>query len=180
MATTATDLYSRAASMFGKTDLGSVAWPYGVADPDRFGYRDPDGPARYEERLRDRRAAQEVVTEWAEQHGLKKSRVGCCPLWLLRRSSRRCTSLVNRCTRYGSSTPDSGWLDHLTSWTRGGKPAVLTSAPYQVSEEDEARLAWWTQEHPRLRVAHGTGWYGLGTTQIVMWRSDLIAMVAPA
>ncbi|MGO4427180.1 hypothetical protein AB4Z54_52875 [Streptomyces sp. MCAF7] len=57
---------------------------------------------------------------------------------------------------------------------------MITSAPYSVSAEAEARLAWWVQEDPRLRVARRTGWYGLGTTQIVMWRSDLVASVDPA
>lgn len=180
MTAAAPDLYARAAAMFGKTHKGGVAWPCGVADPDRFGYDGPDGSARYQERMEDRRAAQLVVTDWAERYGLKKSEAGCCPLWLRRRVSRRCTSQVNRCTRYGGETPDRGWLDHHTAWTMGGRPAVLTSAPYGVAEGDEARLAWWMQEDSRLRVARGTGWYGFGTTQIVMWRSDLITTVSPA
>ncbi|WP_432038696.1 hypothetical protein [Streptomyces cucumeris] len=174
------DLYTRAALVFGKTDRGGIAWPYGVADPDRSNYRGPNGPTEYEERLKDRRIAQRVVTEWAERHGLKKSTTGCCPLWLLRRVSRRCTSTVIPCTHYGSSTPDRGWLDHLTAWTKNGKPAALTSAPYSLPASDEARLTWWTQEDPRLHVARGKGWYGLSTTQIVMWRSDLLAALDPA
>ncbi|MDX3232540.1 hypothetical protein [Streptomyces sp. ME19-01-6] len=178
MTAAGSDLYARAVPIFGKTHLGGVAWPYGVADPDRSHYRKDDSPARYKEALRDRRAAQRVVTEWAERFGLKQSEAGCCPVWLQRSVSRRC--VPERCTHYGNSDPDRRWLDHLTSWTKAGKPAVLTSAPYQVSKDDEARLAWWTQEDSRLCLARGTGWYGFDTTQIVMWRSDLIATVDPA
>jgi hypothetical protein len=171
------DLYTRAVAAFGENDLGGVAWPYGVSDPDRFNYRGEDGPAQYEERLKDRRQAQRVVTEWAERHGLKKSDEGCCPLWLGRRGSQHYRDARDECGRYGSHTPDRGWLDHFTAWIHGGKPAVITSAPYSVSENEEARIAWWLREDPRLRIARGTGWYGFGTTQIVVWRSDIIPVV---
>ncbi|WP_031080801.1 hypothetical protein [Streptomyces sp. NRRL S-118] len=58
--------------------------------------------------------------------------------------------------------------------------AVITSAPYHVLDTDEDRLSWWRQHDQRLRVARGEGWYGYGTTQIVMWRADILADVDPA
>ncbi|MEU0355251.1 hypothetical protein [Streptomyces cyaneofuscatus] len=54
------------------------------------------------------------------------------------------------------------------------RPAGLTSALYDVSPESRERLSWWTRSVPELRVARGTGYYGFGTNQIVMWRSDVL------
>ena len=168
-------LHTRAVRVFGTDHQGRPFWPYGVADPDKSNYRNDPDSARYDEALKRARSAQLLVTEWAEDHGLKTSETGCCPHWLTRKVSRRCSSQSVPCTHYESPGPDRGWLDHLTAWTKNGKPAILTSAPYDISEEDEQRLAWWRQHDSRLTVARGgEGWYGYGTTQIIMWRSDLL------
>ncbi|MFH8371420.1 hypothetical protein [Streptomyces sp. NPDC018031] len=174
------DIYTRATAIFGKASGGGIRWPYGVADPCRSNYPKPEDAERYEEVLRSRRAAQQLVVEWAGKYGLKTSDSGCCPQWLQRRASRRCMS--DACTHYGSSTsaPDHGWLDHMTAWLQNGKPVAITSAPYSISKDDEQRFAWWQQHDPRLRVASGTGWYGFGTTQIIVWRSDLVTTMEPA
>ncbi|OQD51852.1 hypothetical protein BM536_037700 [Streptomyces phaeoluteigriseus] len=69
-------------------------------------------------------------------------------------------------------------MDHTITWLKDGRPAVITTAPYEIYEEDEARLQYWQQHDPRLQVARGHGWYGYDTTQIVLWRTDRITAVA--
>ncbi|WP_327266567.1 hypothetical protein OG444_38750 [Streptomyces sp. NBC_01232] len=165
-------LADRAAAVFGR-ESGRVRWPYGMQPPAPPRTRTDEALARYEAALAQRRAAQEQITTWAESLGLRHSQFGCCPRWLQRQRSSRCRPWA--CTQYGGSGPDHDWLDHLLAWTRRGKPAAITSAPYSVGAQDAARLTWWTGEDPRLSFGLGTGWYGSGTTQIVMWRTDLVA-----
>ncbi|MBC2868549.1 hypothetical protein [Streptomyces mexicanus] len=176
-----TDLHDRAAAVLG-TEEGRVRWPYGMS-PIHPSEKRKD-PERYEQRRAQRLAGQEAMVSWAEHYGLKYSEAGCCPFWLQGKTSRRCRPYgphANRCTRYGTHV-DQDWLDHAVGWLKGGRPAVLTSAPYGLEYITEApeRLAYWQQEDPRLQVVQGTGWYGHGTTQIVMWRTDILDEVAPA
>jgi len=173
------DLYDRAVVVLGRAGHG-VRWPYGM---EPLGYRerrrDPEG---YEQRAAEMQARQEVIVAWAERHGLRLSPVGCCPLWLGRTTSRRCTAdWGSQCTRHGSPSPDRGWLDHAVTWLKGSRPAAITSAPYYIGPEDEQRLEYWQQQaDPQLQVVRGTGWYGFTTTQIVMWRTDRIQLVEAA
>ncbi|MDT0307317.1 hypothetical protein RM780_10115 [Streptomyces sp. DSM 44917] len=38
---------------------------------------------------------------------------------------------------------------------------------------------FWTKRDSRLRFTRGgEGWYGLGTTQLIMWRCDRVAHVS--
>ncbi|MFB7275408.1 hypothetical protein [Streptomyces sp. NPDC056244] len=168
------DLATRASAVLDGSP-GQVEWPYGLVTAARSAYKTQ---ADFEEAIRDRRMAQYVLVAWAEEHGLRQSSTGCCPRWLQRRASRRCA--VGNCTRYGPSARDSRWLDHTTAWLFDGRPAVLTSAPYSVQAEDDEHLRRWTTEDSRLRTTRGTGWYGFGTTQIVLWRADLLDTVVPA
>lgn len=163
------DLQTRATRLFGRAVGGGVAWPYGLSTPARRTYR--GRPAEYEEVLQGRLAAQETITAWAEKGGLRRSPAGCCPHWLQRPSSRRCRN--GGCTHFDAPALDCGWMDHTIAWLYGGRPAALTSAPYGVTQEHRARLSWWTQQHPALSTTQGVGWYGFGTTQIVMWRTDI-------
>lgn len=178
------DLYPRAVQIFGTATGGGVDWPYGIAAPSRRNYRRDETPDRYEAAVKDRRAAQEKVTAWAERYGLPQSKSDCCPRWLQLRRSRSCTLGAGRCTRYGTGDTrahDRHWLDHATFWTRDQAPAVITSAPYSIDEDDRIRLAWWLEQDPRLRMAYGgEGWYGFGTRQVVMWRTDVLEAVALA
>ncbi|MDH2392969.1 hypothetical protein QCN29_30170 [Streptomyces sp. HNM0663] len=87
---------------------------------------------------------------------------------------------MGNCSRYDAPTADAPWLDHTVAWLRDGGPAALTSAPYGLSPMDVARLEWWPQQDPRLHVARGTGWYGFTTTQVVVWRYDILGDVEPA
>lgn len=165
-------LRKRADRVFG----GAGGWPYGLYMPLRDPRVEPERVAEIRERVSH---GQRVIVEWAERYGLRASDTGCCPRWLLRNGSRSCMS--DRCTRFGGGeTPDCSWLDHKTAWIRDRRPVALTSAPYGVSEHDERRLALWLRESPELRVTQGVGWYGLGTTQIVMWRADRIGPMEAA
>ncbi|MFD4862132.1 hypothetical protein [Streptomyces atratus] len=167
---------SRALAIFGKNDFGDVDWPYGVAvmrRPSKW------SDERYREHVESREEAQQLVLEWAEKHGFKHNTIACCPYWLTRKVSRRCapTSRGDRCTRYGSTPPDQHWLDHGSGWTLNGRPAAMTSAPYEIDEGDHARLAHWTGQG--MNVAYGEGWYGFTTQQVVIWFPDRIPTVTP-
>ncbi|MFH8620174.1 hypothetical protein ACH4E8_34540 [Streptomyces sp. NPDC017979] len=174
------NLYDRAAVVLGQDECG-IRWPYGLTPPPpRLRHADP---AEYDERALRARARQEVVVAWAERYGLRLSEAGCCPLWLRRDNNQPCRPRYEDggpCTRYGTPHLDSGWMDHQLAWLKDARPAVLTAAPYEVDERDESRLAYWERTDARLRVARGAGWYGFGTEQIVMWRSDLLTDVLPA
>jgi hypothetical protein len=176
-----TDLYDRAAAVLGTTSDG-IRWPYGMGPPHRSEKR--KDPEKYEQRLVQELAKAEVMVSWAERYGLKYSPAGCCPFWLQGTVSRRCRpygSHKDRCTRYGTGI-DQSWLDHAVGWLKDGRPAALTSAPYNLEHITEAseRLAYWQQEDDRLQTAIGTGWYGFATTQIVVWRTDRVEDVQPA
>lgn len=175
------DLYARARKIFGSMD-GRICWPYNLGIPPKRAFRNDPTPERYEGLVRRAQKAQLIIVEWAEQYGFKESGSGCCPWWLRGNVSRRCNLSSDACTRYGSGStiPDHYWLDHPIFWLKDGRPAAITSAPYQVSAGDEDRIRWWLSEDSRLRVAYGTGWYGFGTRQILMWRTDRIDVVAPA
>ncbi|MEU2078609.1 hypothetical protein [Streptomyces sp. NPDC013489] len=174
------ELYDRAAAVLGVDERG-IRWPYGLEPPPRSLRR--TDPAAYEERSARMRERQAVLVAWAEEFGLKLSEMGCCPLWLRREASQRCRPNFRAgdpCTHYGTPHPDSSWLDHTSSWLKDARPAALTAAPYEIDERDEQRLAHWERTDTRLRTATGTGWYGHGSTQIVLWRTDRVAGIRPA
>lgn len=167
-----TELNDRAAKIFRRD--GQWCWPYGMSAPGRdLRKRNPE---QYEFHIRRVELGQRLIVEWAESYGLRTSDRGCCPRWLQGKVSRQCYP-ESRCTRSGV---DSRWLDHPIYWLRDGRPAAITSAPYHISDDDEARLGWWLLEDPRLELGKGTGWYGMGTTQILLWRSDRIEHMEPA
>lgn len=124
--------------------------------------------------------AQRVIVEWADRYELKRSDKGCCPRWLQRNASRSCHN--EACGKYGSGVrTDYGWLDHHIAWLFEGKPAAITSAPYGLGDKSMERLDWWQREDPRLSVAiGGEGWYGHGSIQVLMWRSDRISLMETA
>ncbi|WP_331725881.1 hypothetical protein [Streptomyces sp. NBC_00470] len=174
------DFYDRAAAVLGEGECG-IRWPYGL-EPPPPSLRRADRAA-YDAQAAKARDRQETMLAWAECYGLRLSPAGCCPLWLRRGASQRCRPsyrLGDPCTRYGTPHPDSGWMDHQTAWLKDSRPAAVTAAPYGIGEQDEQRLEYWEQLDERLRVARGTGWYGLGTEQILMWRRDRVAEMRPA
>lgn len=61
--------------------------------------------------------------------------------------------------------PASHWADHVTGWTRDGRPAVLVSQPY-TQPTVEGITADLAEECPgvTVRVDPAGGWYGHGTS----------------
>ncbi|WDT90773.1 hypothetical protein H0E86_03930 [Streptomyces sp. SCSIO-PteL053] len=168
------DFNSRAAAIFGTTE-GAISWPYGLSTP--HPRRSGLSGERLAEATRHAETAQKTIVEWAEHHGLRYTSVGCCQLWLLRTTSRRCPD--GACRNNGGL--DYVWLDHANGWFKDGRPAALTSAPYSSNyNEENVEIRQCLDSDVRLRVAFGAGWYGHGTTQIALWRTDRITDVSPA
>ncbi|MFI1741481.1 hypothetical protein [Streptomyces sioyaensis] len=166
------DLEIRASKIF-KKQQGEILWPYGLATPNRR--RSGLSEDQYKEAAAHARVAQLVIVEWAEDHGLRSSESGCCPRWLLRNASGQCEP--DACENYGSGPRnDERWLDHTIFWLKDGLPAAITSSPYSVSEDDRSRIEQW-QESGLVAAFGGPGWYGYGTTQIVMWQTKRLASV---
>ncbi|MFD9047824.1 hypothetical protein [Streptomyces zaomyceticus] len=149
-------------------------WPYGLTTAARSTYASQDA---YDAALQDRLEARQLLVAWAESHGLRQSSTGCCPRWLQRNWSRRCEA--GACAREEVPATDVWWLDHTIGWLLDGRPAALTAAPYHLEDAEQERLRWWTTQDTLLRTALGTGWYGFGTTQIVVWRADLLETITP-
>ncbi|MFJ7201629.1 MULTISPECIES: hypothetical protein [unclassified Streptomyces] len=168
---------TRAIAIFGKNDEGGVDWPYGVWPQ----VPNPTwSPEEHRTHLKDRAEAQQLVFDWAQKYGLKKTDKGCCPVWLQQDRNSRCSGR-RECALYGANARACSWLDHTATWTFDKQPAVITSAPYELHQDYRSELNQWVQEDPRLAIAYGeTGWYGNGTYQIILWRTDLIKVVEPA
>jgi hypothetical protein len=136
-------------------DLGFEAdfWPpYGVLEP----------------------GGQEQMMGWAEANGLRYSREKCIH-WLMPRDTgdlarsytksgqeSRDVHLDGRCSRiyYG--------FDHVTSWTRQGRPAVLVSQPYDIESTELLRI-WELKRDGFSVLFHQQGWYGHGTFTTEVW-----------
>ncbi|WLQ69287.1 hypothetical protein [Streptomyces glycanivorans] len=168
---------TRAKAIFGRNDGGGVDWPYGV------GATIPNptwSPEQRRAHLQDREEAKQIVFDWAEKHGLRKTDNGCCPVWLQQNRNSRCGG-PRTCARFGSGGWDTGWMDHTATWTFDRRPAAITSAPYRIRQSDRDELNRWVAADPRLAIAYGnTGWYGLDTYQIILWRTDLVEVIEPA
>lgn len=170
------DLDRRGSRIFGR-ERGEVAWPSWLDSPGRWLKR--EDPEEYEREAARQADAQRVIVEWAEWYGLRQAKMACCPGWLTREVSRRCG--IDRCTWLGGGAVDHEWLEHGVGWVLDGQPVALTSAPYGISDHYRARFERWVAEDPRLAVVlGGQGWYGLGSTQVLMWRTDRIAVMEPA
>ncbi|MGY5133485.1 hypothetical protein ACWGJW_13950 [Streptomyces nigrescens] len=166
------DLEIRASKIF-KKQQGEILWPYGLATPNRR--RSGLKEDQYQEAAAHARVAQLVIVEWAEDHGLRSSESGCCPRWLLRNASRQCEP--GACDNYGSGPRnDERWLDHPIFWLKDGLPTAITASPYSVSEDDRSRIEQW-QKSGLVAAFGGPGWYGYGTTQIIMWHPERLASV---
>lgn len=168
---------TRAIAVFGKNDLGGVAWPYGVGET----IPNPTWtPEQRQAHLEDREEAKQLVFDWAQKYGLRKTDKGCCPVWLQQDRNSRCGGR-RPCARFGANARDCDWLDHVAAWTFNRQPVAITSAPYEIHPSHRDELERWVEEDPRLAFAFGeTGWYGFSTKQIIVWRTDLIDTIAPA
>jgi hypothetical protein len=100
------------------------------------------------------KAQQGRLLEWAEARGVKFSPSARCLHWI---AGRRCPEICREghMSRCG--------MDHLTGWTRDGKPAILVSQPYVQSAESIAALGAAAAEMGLETRIDGSGWYGHGT-----------------
>ncbi|MGW0467654.1 hypothetical protein ACWDX6_20680 [Streptomyces sp. NPDC003027] len=169
------DLDRRGAAVFGSS-RGEVNWPYDTPGVINLALRRTDRPA-YDREVAEMQAKQEAIVSWAERHGLRASSTSCCLLWLTREVSRRCPSM-DTCHTGGRAS--RSWFHHPLFWLKNGQPAVVTSVSWHFSEEDRSDVDWWTRAFPSLRSERGQGWYGFGTSQVLLWRSDRIRTVRPA
>ncbi len=65
-----------------------------------------------------------------------------------------------------------GWIDHVTLWTRDGRPAVLLAQPYHLSGRDLDLLQGLDVANPSLAVeVRGSHWYGLGAYGVEIWNA---------
>lgn len=99
--------------------------------------------------------ARVALLDWAETERVRYSPRGRCLHWI---SRGRCA--VSVCDEHRQR---HSWMDHVTGWTRDGKPAVLVAQPYHVSATERMELTRigveWNLD---VRVAT-TGWYGFDT-----------------
>lgn len=119
------------------------AWPYGTTRPDKD------------------KAERKALIGWAERNEVRYSDNGNCLHWLTR---GRCSE--RDCTEGRNQRRD--WMDHLTGWTRTGKPALLIAQPYSLSADDLADLAKVERDWNVSVYIDGRGWYGHGTVTITI------------
>lgn len=90
--------------------------------------------------------------------GLKHSRGRSCPHWLL---SKRCQGAP--CVDFGGLP-----LDHVDGWTFGGKPAALTSQPYQMHTHHMVSLGRFVRAHDLLLTVTANSWHNPGSTILIV------------
>lgn len=101
---------------------------------------------------------QRRLIAWAEKHGLRYSEHGHCLHWL---TTGQCRHDLCR-AGHGAFQ----WMDHVTGWTKGGKPSLLLAQPYHLW--DFASLEKVAKEYGIHITVDGRGWYGHGTIAILM------------
>lgn len=100
--------------------------------------------------------ARRALVNWATRESLCYSPTGQCLDWLR----------YGDC-RAGHDHTRPPWMDHLTGWTRNGKPAMLVSQPYGLTRDCLAELADLDRSDLPVSI-DGTGWYGHGTLFITV------------
>jgi hypothetical protein len=101
-----------------------------------------------------------AVVDWAEARKLRHSRAGRCLHWI---ATGRCAE--DWCK---ANATKHRWMDHVSGWTRDGKPAVLVCQPYGVHDESLRDILRVADEYQLEAHIDGTGWYGHGTTFIAL------------
>lgn len=104
------------------------------------------------------------LVSWAEAQKVRYSPRAGCLHWI---STGRCN--VQLCMEDRNSY---NFMDHVTGWTRAGKPAVLVCQPYGLHGDDIRQLTELSTAWPVEVQIDGTGWYGHGTTFVQLWRSS--------
>ena len=143
------------------------SWPYGLA------------PTRLDER--------EAAVDWALTHHLMWSRGHHCLHWLLTGHCNRLTCRDDPTHGFGvladhGITLSGRWLDHVTAWTRGGRPDTLVAQPYDLDDADRTGLEALGRGHGLdVEIDDASGWYRRGTTWIAVRRagdvSELVDLV---
>lgn len=105
--------------------------------------------------------ARRALVDWATAHRLRYSPRGRCLHWI---TTGRCA--VQACDRNRARRQ---WMDHVTGWTRAGRPAVLVAQPYAITGASIDALAEIDRTDGLDVVISGTGWYGHGTTFVGIW-----------
>lgn len=167
-------LDGQASSVGAKRRSGGLVW-----------HRRHEWPYGANNRLETR----EAMVAWAQGHGvtLAKAWDSPCLHWLL---SGRCGSAHCHAgmTEYGFAglracgvrLESDSWLDHITGWSRDGLPAALVVQPYWLSDENrEALQLLGAKPGLRVEISDDSGWYGLGTTWIAIWREHDLSLVDP-
>ncbi|GGM27890.1 hypothetical protein GCM10011608_10900 [Micromonospora sonchi] len=102
------------------------------------------------------------LLDWADANGLRLANTRCQGLhWLTR---GRCA--VRICNRLGH------WMDHVTRWNWGGRPALILAQPYHLTGDCEAQLGQLAADGLRVSVGDD-GWYGWGTVAVEVWDADV-------
>lgn len=65
----------------------------------------------------------------------------------------------------------SKWMDHVSGWTKDGKPALLLAQPYSLFNIESLLKA--TSEFNLDVSVNGDGWYGHGTIAIELRRAQI-------
>lgn len=99
---------------------------------------------------------------WAERAELKLANTRCQGLHWLRNG--RCG--VRLCNRLGH------WMDHVTRWTRHGKPALIIAHPYGLNHDDMREFGELAASDEWNIHVSGNGWYRHGTVSVEVWRRD--------
>ncbi|WP_418063960.1 hypothetical protein [Pimelobacter simplex] len=117
-------------------------------------------------------ATRERMLDWAASEGGLRLAPNAheCLTWLLR---GRCTATTCSGDLRRRSTPlgtTGSWADHLTTWKRDGRAAVIVAQPYVLEAPDLQELAW-IERDERLRVeVQPDGWYGHGARFVAIWQ----------
>ncbi len=103
----------------------------------------------------------ERLLRWARSRGLQFAPRGGCLHWIV---ARRCFGWCHDGHR------SRMWMDHVTGWTRNGKPAILLCQPYALSELELESVAEVADAWNLSVKLDGCGWYGHGTVAIELSR----------
>lgn len=105
-----------------------------------------------------------ALLDWVEKRQLRRANTYCSKLhWLLK----------GRCAVRVCNARLGPWMDHVTRWTRDGKPAAMIAQPYRVWGDDFASLATIAATDGLEVHLDARGWYGWGTVAVEVWRSDV-------
>lgn len=99
------------------------------------------------------------LVSWAEERGVRQSRAPrVCLHWLA----------TGRCTDAGCAEQWARYrcLDHSLGWTREGKPAYITAAPYELNTDSMHAILEGCRRFGLGIYVDGRGWYGHGTVHV--------------